>query len=466
MGVISVITFLVSVSGLHITSSSLFSVVAFNSTFTYHTGTQGIPSFIGNPDILTVQDMSTYSAGSLKFLSYILDNLDNGADQGLHGGTLYDVLNIAVPGNATVNATGFNVTCGFLELITPLIFSQPFLAWIHGGTRKPDLKIRSTQPGMISTAVSNQSAVIFYSTIPVVDSSGEQGPVVALTPPMNLSISSIQVFQCSLSLVPQLGVLDSQSQQLLTVEPNFTKTTSKWMPYQEVSEFELDNTLYLNISNGNMLIDMWGLWYQNIPASDLMLDAVQHGFFASVADIYFIQKLNLPANHSNIQNVTLHDFENALSVVLASMFWTLGHMHPVQASNVRGTVFGNGTVIGSLEVIPPAPILVTGNATVTQIITETQLQISIIAVSAGLVVSILLMAVYLPLLRGSEFDNDLPIEGTGILHIIWLYRNHPALDRMLEQVEHPTDENLRAAGMVRTRLLGDVVRDEKKEETP
>ncbi|KAJ6547763.1 hypothetical protein DFH09DRAFT_1505725 [Mycena vulgaris] len=467
IGVISVITFLVSVSGLHITSSSLFSIVAFNSTFTYHTGTQGLPSFIGIQDSFTLRDMSTYSAGSLKFLSSILDN---GADRGLHGGTLYDVLNITVAGNATVNATGFNVTCGSLELITPFIFSQPFLAWIHGKTENPDLIIKSTQPGMISTIVANQSAVIFYSTIPIMDSSGEQGPVVALTPPMNLSISSIQVFQCSLSLVPQLVVLDSQSQQLLTVEPNFTKTTSKWMPYPEVSEFELDNTLYPNISNGNMLIDMWGLWYQNIPASDLMLDASQSAsnpsFFASVADIYFIQKLNLPANHSNIQNVTLHDFENALSVVLASTFWTLGHMHPVQANNIRHTVFGNGTVIDSLENIPPAPILVTGNATVAQIITETQLQADDFQVSAGLVVSILLMAVYLPLLRGSEFDNDLPIEGTGILHIIWLYRNHPALDRMLEQVEHPTDENLRAAGMVRTRLLGDVVRDEKKEDTP
>jgi hypothetical protein len=35
---------------------------------------------------------------------------------GLHEGTLYDVLNIdPVPGNATVNASGFNVTCGYVE---------------------------------------------------------------------------------------------------------------------------------------------------------------------------------------------------------------------------------------------------------------------------------------------------------------------------------------------------------------
>ncbi|KAJ6488826.1 hypothetical protein C8R45DRAFT_929531 [Mycena sanguinolenta] len=197
----------------------------------------------------------------------------------------------------------------------------------------------------------------------------------------------------------------------------------------------------------------------------LVASQPQSRFFASIADRYFIQKLNLPENNSNTRNITLHDFENALSVEVASMFWTLGHMRPVQASNVQGTVFGNGTVIESLQSIPPGPILLPGNATVTQIFTATQLQISSIAVSAGLVVSILLMAVSLLLLRRSEFDTNLPIGGTGILHIIWLYRNHPSLKKMLEQVEHPTDENLRAAGMVRTRLLGDGVEENKREIT-
>ncbi|KAJ7486754.1 hypothetical protein FB451DRAFT_1553975 [Mycena latifolia] len=48
--------------------------------------------------------------------------------------------------------------------------------------------------------------------------------------------------------------------------------------------------------------------------------------------------------------------------------------------------------------------------------------------------------------RGVHEDSDLPIDGTGILHAIWLYRNHPELGTLLEQVEHPTDDNLREAG--------------------
>jgi hypothetical protein len=41
----------------------------------------------------------------------------------------------------------------------------------------------------------------------------------------------------------------------------------------------------------------------------------------------------------------------------------------------------------------------------------------------------------------------------GLLHAIWLYRNHPELNAVLDQVEHPADENLRSAGMVPTTLV-------------
>jgi hypothetical protein len=54
----------------------------------------------------------------------------------------------------------------------------------------------------------------------------------------------------------------------------------------------------------------------------------------------------------------------------------------------------------------------------------------------------------------STDDKDRSVNGTGILHAIWLYRNHPELETLLEQVEHPTDDNLRAAGLVQTRLVG------------
>jgi hypothetical protein len=76
-------------------------------------------------------------------------------------------------------------------------------------------------------------------------------------------------------------------------------------------------------------------------------------------------------------------------------------------------------------------------------------------ISVGLAASIALLLLSLPSsLFAVQRDSDLPIDGTGILHTIWLYRNHPELETLLEQVDHPTEENLRDAGMVQTRLVG------------
>ncbi|KAF7357308.1 hypothetical protein MSAN_01326300 [Mycena sanguinolenta] len=466
IGVLVVIIYLTAILGLHITSSSLFSVAAFNSTRTFEADTKGLPAFNGTPDDEVQNDMFSYVLGSLYFLPSILENE---ANQGLYGGTLYDVLDntSTVPGNATVSATGFNVTCGFLAV------SQLILSTEGGQYSSQDISISSTQPGMISTSpMTVQGEIPFYSTIPIVDSSGAQGQLVALSPPMNTSVSAIQIFQCSLSLVTQIAVINSQTNQLITLEPDLNKTVSKWTPYTGIPAL-WGNWPYSNIT-GNLFIDLvgvsafvlpalildiqWQPWYQALPLSDFYLDySSLDSATASVGDIYLIQKLNLPAaKHSDTANITLHDLENALSTLVASMFWTLGHVHSSYRSNdeLGYSQIINGTRSTDLDDLPIPPILLAGKASVTEVFTETRLELSIIAVLAGLVVSLVLMALVLPLLQASRFDGDLPIHGTGILHAIWLYRNHPDLPRTLEQVEFPTDENLGAAGMVRTRLVG------------
>jgi hypothetical protein len=54
LGALSVVIYLVALLGLHITSSSLFSFVPFNSTRTFITETHGLPAFNGTPDFITV----------------------------------------------------------------------------------------------------------------------------------------------------------------------------------------------------------------------------------------------------------------------------------------------------------------------------------------------------------------------------------------------------------------------------
>ncbi|KAJ7772456.1 hypothetical protein B0H16DRAFT_169908 [Mycena metata] len=98
-------------------------------------------------------------------------------------------------------------------------------------------------------------------------------------------------------------------------------------------------------------------------------------------------------------------------------------------------------------------MLLLGNGAVTEVGVVARLELSVLWVALGPAVSVILMALTLPTLLLQGNDDDPPIDGTGILHTIWLYRNHPELDTLLEQVEEPTTDNLRVAGMLRTRLV-------------
>lgn len=78
-------------------------------------------------------------------------------------------------------------------------------------------------------------------------------------------------------------------------------------------------------------------------------------------------------------------------------------------------------------------------------------------IAGGLIASAILLLLSLPFLdfhKSREQDDDVAIGGMGILHAIWLYREHPELEKLLVQVVEPTDVNLRKAGMVRIRLAG------------
>jgi hypothetical protein len=91
-----------------------------------------------------------------------------------------------------------------------------------------------TESGVISTIYwmdTVENSIVLYSTIPIVDSTGNNGSSVALIPPMNTSVSSIQIFRCLQSLVNQTAVVDVQTRQAVTLEPELKKTSSTWQPY-------------------------------------------------------------------------------------------------------------------------------------------------------------------------------------------------------------------------------------------
>ncbi|KAF7360033.1 hypothetical protein MVEN_00731000 [Mycena venus] len=482
IGVLSTVAYLSSVLILHITTPALFSLEAFNASRPVIVGTHGLPSFNWSTDInggliLDLPDnLMRYVPKQLSFLPTVFDNFVT--TLGLQNGTIYEVV---APnegtGNVTVNATNFDITCGYLPqgTITPMQNGTAWNATWPGLAPYYDI-IPRTQPGIIASINRTlYTSVIFYSTIPILDSSGGLGQTYNLEPPLDNATSSIQIIGCTLALVNQSAVVDSQSRTILSLKPDLNKTTSTWSLY--TGPVQEDDASGFN-TTGDMFIDLWGLWYSSVPATDFPLAAdIPLGScfdcdnsMLSFVDLQLNQMLNLLSynNTDRPQTVTLHALENSLSTIVASMFWTLGNAPPLHGYMI-GAQDANGHSINTIaDTLPDGfsalpggigetfkrPFLQPGNATVTARSIETRLDLSIIAVIGGLLVSIALLLLSLP---SSLFHRgngaDIPLEGTGLLHSVWLYRNHRELETLLEQVEHPTHDNLRAAGMVRTTLV-------------
>ncbi|KAJ7025829.1 hypothetical protein C8F04DRAFT_1268813 [Mycena alexandri] len=452
-GSLAVFLYLGNILVLHISTPALFSLQTFNLTRPLLVKTQGLPSYnfssTDNETAETYSGLFGFVSGSLYYLPSVLGNTRN---LGLNGSTLYDVLDLnSSSGNVTVHATGFNITCRYLES------SPNSLSHVPGSTEWSDdsgqFFVSSTQPGVITVPSIEDINIniTFYSTTSIIDSQNNHPPEVNLSPPMNntiLPVSSLQLFQCSQSLVNQTAVVDAQSRMLLSVEPQIYKKTSTWLPTN--SSITIPNT-----TTGNLFIDWWAAWYKSSPPSALPRDGDPEGVnFVSVADMYIIQKLNLhPANISDApRTVMLHDLENTMGEIVAGMFWTLGNILPTSGPLLRNISNDpwTPTQIGA-SMTPPT--FLRGNAIATEIQTRVRLDLSIIAIATGLAASIVLALLSLPsvILNKTVGQKEIPINGTGMLHAIWLYRNNPKLDMELEQVEHPTERNLRQAGMVRVK---------------
>ncbi|KAJ7306655.1 hypothetical protein DFH08DRAFT_975911 [Mycena albidolilacea] len=493
-GVLLIFMYLGSILALHITTPALFSVETFNTTRPDQVGTQGLPAYSWPSDPSPDVNDSSPLENALKKLTHNAQDslvffppvVKSAAAPGLSGGTLHDVLDAnTATGNVTVNATGFNINCGYVNDVTQRSFGEDMWEFRVGkGNTSVSYSMVSTPRGIISNAGSSfVQSVVLSSTIPIIDSDNKLGASIKLSPPMKTSVAAIQLLRCSQSLVNQKAVLDSQSGRIITVEPDIRKTASFWAPYPGPFDGPTDDDhfpLSMNSMGGNLFLEAWALWYKWLPFFEIDTDG-NFGVLAPIlgaADMYLVQNLTLFPTDSGPPrpNVTLHELENALSVIVASMFWTwkcnLPALHVVslfvyllvsRKPPVAPESINISAVNGSFMRYPdsnqsiPGPFLLDGVAEVASAFPHGRLDLSIIAITAGLAASILLLLLSLPhsLLPGgpTNDDEDIQIDGTGILHAIWLYRNHPELETLLEQVEKPTTDNLRSAGAVQYRLV-------------
>ncbi|KAJ7483773.1 hypothetical protein B0H11DRAFT_2279776 [Mycena galericulata] len=445
VGVLSAVLYLGNIMVLHVTTPALFSVQTFNSTRSIPVQTQSLVDYKTNDTLGSfLSDIGDYMVDTMPILPF----LRNLTILGLDGGSLYDVLP-PNPGTGavTVNATAFNITCGYIapEDICPSVngydFENLFVIFLNI-LKDPGLLIGISALNFALTAESDElndvdysvdmmDSILLYSTIPIYDSLGNKGAWTNLTSPMDSGVAAIQLLQCSQSLIAHNVVVDSQSGAIIPGGPSVLKTSSIWFPSDGPTSFIPDYT-------SNLLLQTWPLMFISTGATLAPLDTINSapishatGLFMGGDDELNLLGANPPAS------LALHEVDNALASLMASIFWILGH---ISGGDNRPTA-----LTGNIR-----PFLQQGSAVVTQILTEIRLDLNIIAILAGLAVSMILTMLSIPLSMwcAGTHRRDPPLDGTGFLHAIWLYRNDPELATILKQVQIPTDENLRNAGMV------------------
>ncbi|KAJ6525232.1 hypothetical protein DFH09DRAFT_1095708 [Mycena vulgaris] len=404
LGTISICLYLSSISILHITTSALFSVETFNSILTSTVETQSIPEWSDPSHNSTIGFMQSSGA----FLPW-MGALDDSKMIGLYNGSLYDVLTLPLPGNGTtqVSAIGFNITCGYI----PAEFVGTELDGLLLNISFPmedTYKLVYNYSGVNSILMRKvANMIILFTQNTVIDSGGNKGFPLILD-----SSLSLQFIGCVKSLTSQIAQVHLNSRAIIpgSLEPTTYKNHSKWYEYGTLPR----------ATNGTALLEdnTWAQVVVITPGS-------------------YVPNGEDPDSSNGLSSGELYN-------------QTCGHIHPTPVT-LEGTILDDDTVtLAAGEIINP-PILSTGSATVEDVVSAARLdpkpQMNLWAASIGLGVSLLLLS--LAVMFSIETTSNSPLSGLGFLQIVWLLQHHPDLSDIIEQIENPTDYNLRVAGLVK-----------------
>ncbi|KAJ7819968.1 hypothetical protein B0H13DRAFT_2452399 [Mycena leptocephala] len=351
-----------------------------------------------------------------QFLTWI-GNWNPSQTLGLFNGTLYDVLQDVTlgTGEAKVMATGFNFTCGYPNtVINGVYYSSLSFLDISVGSYG---SINITMPRMHLLIVNHQGLPVTLAK-PTGSSS-------------NIHISQVQFLECTKSLVDQSGTVDTEFRTLngSSLEPNIFKTNSTWTASTSMSLGPQDSTLLGG--------DLWTeILTQSYYTDAMTVGTTVDDFLTGYLDIDPFSNLNDPQAVLN-----LHEIENALSALVATLFWTgeqiillvnCGYIRP-DTVTMRFAKRDTASLLQLYELSVP-PELKAGNTTAYPRKLAVQLNISLTAFLAASVLT------------------DSSVDSLGLLHMIWLCRDHPAHSKFLVDVKQPTKGNLRTAGSVAIQL--------------
>ncbi|KAG2137893.1 uncharacterized protein EDB93DRAFT_1253547 [Suillus bovinus] len=433
----AVAAYLASITVLHVTSSTLLQFQTFNASMT-----TSVPTTLG-----WLNDSSYDSFVNLGFITPslpIVNHLNGLVSAGLSDTTLYDTLKTnTIAGNATVNATTVTSSCGLIPNVT--YSANTSTAIVPFGPVATHMLNASTLwsdqihiiPWMeYEDAYGGSSELggvyLMVSTSLGIDPSVQDEIAVNMTwaIPDIATPYVIQVYfvYCSLAANTTDGVVDMQTNSLLSSTP-ISQPSTEWDMY----EFAWSNTSW-QTQIGSALAtpdSSSGIVFDGTPAQITEL---------SVADEYIMSLvgLNLTEEYLGfrddgavpISNFTLRpdELESAVAKAAAQLIWLAGQM---------------GTANGGID---PGD----GTAYVNEELIALRLNINLLPLAFAASASVIMLGLALHMTRAFDacHDSEAAIPDTGVLQLLWLGHRSASISEVLEDVQHPTEANLRRAGMI------------------
>ncbi|KAJ7187469.1 hypothetical protein GGX14DRAFT_485502 [Mycena pura] len=304
LGILSIVGYLGCISALHVSIPAILSVDAFNASASVAipASTSGMPEYANSSVIHAIHNyMITFP---MEFLPW-RGIFDDSQMLGLSNGSLYEVLDSTIPGNdkAQVSGIGFNITCGYrsAQIQSVDVARQDIVLFVDGDLT---IIVYELVPNRVSLHPldGTNNSLIMLSTIAISDSEGHQGSpilfdqqshsVIQNLTQLNLNISQLELFQCSKSLVAQTGLISAQSNTIIN--------GSLYPDIRELDFTPQDSSLLGDDLVGGLVVDADG-----------------------AVDEYLMSYLGIdPFANTSAHALQLHDIENAVSNLVAMLFWT------------------------------------------------------------------------------------------------------------------------------------------------
>ncbi|KAG1848851.1 hypothetical protein C8R48DRAFT_778782 [Suillus tomentosus] len=463
----AVAIYLASITVLHVTSSTLLQFQTSES-LTNMGRSSSVPTTLGWPDDSSYGNFT--NLGPIAASLPVINHLTGLASAGLSNTTLYDTLilsgmltsydnlsNGPVIGTSIVNATTVTSSCGLIPNVTYSANTSTAIFSSGQNSFVLNTSIPSLWPDQIHiipwTGYKDfdgdledselDGIYIMVSTLLGIDPSVQDEVAVNMTLaiPDIVTPYAIQVYfvYCSLSANTSLEEVDVQTNSLLS-PTSISQPSMQWEMY---SDYQLE----LGRSN----ISGWKTQISKALATNYSSEMVFEGARSqiiepSIVDEYIMSLVGLNLAEEYIQfqahgalpvsNFTLtpDELEFAVAKAAAQLIWLAGQMGTANGGIDPGNGLANATLVAALST------------------TTLQLNINILPLAFAASASMIMLGLALHMTRAFDASHDrqarAAIPNIGVLQLLWLGRRSTSINEVLEEVQDPTEANLRRAGMI------------------